>query len=65
MKPTTNLRFIVRKVASPMVDAKYAKIQEVRFLQQWWSWDPENEVDFLLEQNGEWRDVPMLKEEPV
>ena len=53
MKPTTNLRFVER-------DLGYTKI---RVLQQWWAFDPDSHYDWTLKVNGEWRDIPLEKEE--
>lgn len=58
MKPTAKLRFIERVVPTPEYGENTGKI--VRILQQWWAphWIEGN----LGVPKGEWRDVPLEKE---
>jgi hypothetical protein len=60
MKPTPKLRFVERYMPTPDLGENIGI--PVRILQQWWASDPDNETDFMLKANGEWRDVPLEKE---
>lgn len=54
MKPTSHIRFVSRiEIISEDIG------REVRVLQQWWAFDPDCFDDFVLQVNGEWRDVPL------
>ena len=58
MTPTSKLRFVERFV--PVIGTNYGST--VRVLQQWWEdkeWFNQSTQQF----NGEWRDVPVEKEE--
>ena len=61
MKPTAKLRFVERVVPTPEYGENTGKI--VRILQQWWATDPECHDDWIMKVNGEWRDVPLEKEQ--
>ena len=52
MTPTNKLRFVERQ------EIIHGDVTIVRFLQQWWEW----EVTYPTV-NGEWRDVPIEKEQ--
>lgn len=52
MKPTNKLRFVERVV--PITETTGRQVQ---ILQQWW------EYEHVAETDGEWRDVPLEKEE--
>ncbi len=59
MKPTSKLRFVERKVIiDPHPIAPVA--QTVRILQQ--RWELENGTEKYNAENGEWRDIPIEKE---
>ena len=55
MTPTPKLRFVDRVIAVPATDGVG---RTVRILQQWYAYD----IDYPTEK-GEWRDVPMEKEQ--
>jgi len=57
MKPTPNIRFITKMMFSPQYGEGIAAPTKV--LQQWWAFDPDSYTDFVMEVNGEWRDVPL------
>ena len=61
MKPTAHLRF---KAKSETIEEtpEYTAERRFRVLQQWWASDPDCEADFVMQVNGEWRDVPLEKE---
>ena len=64
MKPTMNLRFVGRDIMVPHPQVKnISYVKTVRILQQWWASDPDCYEDFVLKTNGEWREVPLVKEE--
>ncbi len=59
MTPTPKLRFVERVIAVPATDGMG---RTIRILQQWWEdkeWFNQSTQQF----NGEWRDVPVEKEE--
>ena len=60
MNPTNKLRFVERKITTP-INEHVAEIKIVKILQQWWENEPSryDDVDFF----GEWRDVPIEVEE--
>lgn len=67
MTPTARLRFIQRD--GPMIGwhkhpdgSETTMHQKIRILQQWWAMDPDCYEDFVLQANGEWRDVPLEAE---
>ncbi len=60
MKPTSKLRFVERFIVDH--HPTHATASPVRILQQWWAHDPDCYEDFLLKANGEWRDIPIEKE---
>jgi hypothetical protein len=62
MKPTAHLRF-VEKTEIIEQTAAYTTGRKVTVLQQWWASDPDCEDDFILQANGDWRDVPLEKTE--
>ena len=58
MTPTAKLRFVERKENASISDPVYVHhIRTVRVLQQWW------EDDIYLNPEGEWRDIPIAREE--
>ena len=62
MTPTPKLRFFERVVPAPEYGENVGKT--VRILQQWW--EPErNIIDAVAEKKtqGEWRDIPLEKEQ--
>ncbi len=58
MKPTNKLRFVERGVPAPEYGEGVVKI--VRILQQ--RWELENGTEKYNAENGEWRDIPIEKE---
>ena len=60
MTPTPKLRFVERVIAVPATDGEG---RTVRVLQQWWAPEDATGNEFRFELRGEWRDVPMEKEE--
>lgn len=62
MKPTARLRFVEREVRIPIREG-IARCEHHKFLQQWWAFDPDSYTDWITKTNGEWRDVPLEKEE--
>lgn len=60
MTPTSKLRFVEREmyISQPQTP-NVAEKKLVRILQQWWEW----EVTYPTV-SGEWRDVPIEKEQP-
>jgi len=66
MKPTPKLRFVERVIAVPATDGVG---RTVRVLQQWWETDSNWPYAQSLDAagrviiSGEWRDVPLEKEE--
>lgn len=65
LTPTMRLRFIERAeclVCSEMcADSRTYDTRTVKVLQQWWASDPDCYEDWVLQANGEWRDVPLEK----
>ncbi len=59
MTPTTRLRFVEREITVPLRDGggMFAEYKKVRILQQWF------ELNSFGEVSGEWRDVPVEKED--
>ena len=62
MKPTTRFRYIERDSYEHNGE-HFTHPHRVRILQQWWSADPNNLIDWLHRANGEWSDIPLEKEE--
>jgi hypothetical protein len=62
MIPTPKLRFIERPVVIGY-DGGGAIARSVRILQQWWAAQGASDNEVKYELNGEWRDVPLEKEE--
>jgi hypothetical protein len=65
MKPTSNLRWVERKEEmSPFYKSFDGgpAFRTYLVLQQWWSLNPEIEIDWICKVNGEWRDVEIEKE---
>ena len=60
MRPTAHLRFVER--VELMDPGPPATGRAVKVLQQWWASYPDDETDFVLQVNGEWRDIPLEKE---
>ncbi len=67
MKPTHKLRFVERVIAVPATDGEG---RTVRILQQWWENSSMGTINLgwtgdipIGEVKGEWRDVPLEKEE--
>lgn len=64
MNPTTKLRFVERVIDSGEWGKKTQKI-----LQQWWQGGMSMNIGFaevpVGEQTGEWRDVPVEREEQL
>ena len=58
MTPTNKLRFVERFHQTGMDGSGVATGVKVRILQQWWEW----EVTYPTV-SGEWRDVPIEKEQ--
>jgi hypothetical protein len=61
MTPTPKLRFVERKLP-------YPEVKIVRILQQWWQTHATgrtstNGEDWITTYAGEWRDVPIEKEQ--
>ena len=64
MTPTNRLRFVERKINEPYEHYEHTTVTRiVKVLQQWW--EPEqNILDMVVgKTQGEWRDVPLEKEE--
>ena len=69
MKPTPKLRWIEREVSTP--HPKYTNVSETKtvcILQQWWETNNTINLGFggelpIGETKGEWRDVPIEKEQ--
>jgi len=67
MKPTAQLRFLERELTFPTgritIPDGFPVIgrQTFRVLQQWWE-DKSTDV-YYPDGNGEWRDIPLVKEE--
>jgi hypothetical protein len=67
MKPTAKLRFFERELTFPTgtitIPDGFPVIgrQTFRVLQQWWE-DKSTDV-YYPDGNGEWRDIPLVKEE--
>ena len=68
MKPTNKLRFVERGVPAPEHGENVSKT--VRILQQWWETVPMGTMNLgfggeipLGEVKGEWRDIPLEKEQ--
>ena len=59
MNPTMKLRFVEREITMHHADCLYASVTTVRVLQQWFEWSQ----DVLTNDLGEWRDVPLEKED--
>ncbi len=59
MTPTPKLRFVERVIAVPATDGVG---RTVRILQQWWE-KPDSFDMITALPVGEWRDVPLEKEE--
>jgi hypothetical protein len=57
MKPTNRLRFVERTVLTQ----EHGGIT-VRILQQWWASDLNCYEDWIMQANGEWRDIPLEAE---
>ena len=62
MTPTNKLRFVNREVQVPVPELgpNVTKSIKVRVLQQWWAKTPHGAY---VPEVGEWRDVPLEKEE--
>jgi len=60
MTPTPKLRFVERVIAVSAYDGEGRK---VRVLQQWWAPEDATGNEIRLELRGEWRDVPLEKED--
>jgi hypothetical protein len=58
MTPTPRLRFVER----PDIWAGSHTGKTLRVLQQWWAYDPDSYTEWVTKTNGEWRDVPLEKE---
>ncbi len=56
MTPTPKLRFVERVIAVPATDGVG---RTVRVLQQWWAVERDGQVTPI----GDWRDVPLEKEQ--
>jgi hypothetical protein len=69
MIPTAKLRFVERTVQVPFQDYKnVTESKTVRILQQWWQTNNTINLGFggdmpIGEIKGEWRDVPLEKEQ--
>jgi hypothetical protein len=63
MTPTPRLRFVERQHGYRTTDGKDIMPNMVRILQQWWAGDPDSYTDFVMQVNGEWRDVSVEKED--
>jgi hypothetical protein len=63
MTPTAKLRFVERDahISNPQGFGMIAKT--IIVLQQWWGTDDATDNEIRLELNGEWRDVPLEKEQ--
>lgn len=63
MTPTPKLRFVERKVQVPVQGHKdVTESKTVRILQQWWEKKIWAHDDWIVA-DGEWRDVPIEKEQ--
>lgn len=68
MTPTPKLRFIEREVFVPVQGDFVVTYETVRILQQWWQthatgMTSTNGEDWVTAYAGEWRDVPIEKEQ--
>ena len=63
MTPTPKLRFVER--INPMYTQPDGSVigNKIRILQQWWAAQGASDNEVKYELNGEWRDVPLEKEE--
>ena len=57
MKPTPRLRYVEREVRIQICEG-IARCEQHKFLQQWWDYST-----IYPTEKGEWRDVPLEKEE--
>ena len=65
MTPTPELRFVEREIQEPYEFELYKNItitKRVRILQQWWEKKIWAHDDWVVA-DGEWRDVPLEKEQ--
>jgi hypothetical protein len=60
MIPTPKLRFVERVTSKSAVDGT---VRTVRVLQQLWIPDNDTYEEWLKTKDGEWRDVPVEKEQ--
>ena len=73
MTPTSHLRFVERDTGTfEQYDVKVTERhgtevcyqpKKIRVLQQWWALDKDDEDAFIMRVNGDWRDIPLEKEE--
>jgi len=66
MTPTSRLRFVEREISNPYefeLGKHIMLTKTIRILQQWW--EPEyNVIDMVVDKKtGQWRDVPIEKEQ--
>lgn len=61
MTPTPKLRFVEREVRIYICEG-IARCEQHKFLQQWWE-DNTTDVHWIEGNPGEWRDVPLEKEQ--
>ena len=62
MTPTPKLRFVEREVQVPVQGDFVVTYKTVRILQQWWEKKIWAHDDWVVA-DGEWRDVPLEKEQ--
>ena len=61
MTPTNKLRFVVREEIFSSEYSTHTLSRNVYILQQWWE-DSTHDVHWVNGAPGEWRDVPVEKE---
>ena len=68
MTPTPKLRFVEREIQVAVQDDFVVTYKTIRILQQWWQTNNTINLGFggevpIGETKGEWRDVPIEKEQ--
>lgn len=65
MNPTPKLRFVEREIQVPVQGDFVVTYKTVHILQQWWEKDIASQYNAAItgDPSGEWRDVPLEKEQ--